>query len=75
MAKYKAIARGWNLERVVEVGEIFEFEGKPGKWMVKVDETPASPVAHSVEKKAKKHKDDQASAGAFVVPTGDSDVI
>ncbi len=52
MAKYKAIKRGHSGERIVEAGEEFDFDGKPGSWMVLVDtqetvervETPAVSV-------------------------------
>lgn len=37
MAKYKAIARGYDGKRIIEVGEVFEFAGKRGKWMVPLE--------------------------------------
>lgn len=35
--KVKAIARGFDGNVVREIGDVFEFEGKLGKWMEKVD--------------------------------------
>lgn len=45
MAKVKAVKRGFDGKRVREIGEVFEFEGKPGSWMELVEEKkPAKPA-------------------------------
>lgn len=33
MARYKALARGFDGRCIREEGDEFEFDGKPGKWM------------------------------------------
>ena len=38
MAKYKATAKGFDGEQIRLPGEVFDFEGKPGKWMVLVEQ-------------------------------------
>lgn len=52
MATYKAIERGHDGKRIREEGETFEFDGKPGKWMEKVE--PAEPKKKPESKDAGK---------------------
>jgi hypothetical protein len=51
MPKYKAKVRGFidNNKRMVERGEVFNYDGKPGKWMEPVaeDSKPGKPAAKS----------------------------
>lgn len=45
MAKVKAVKKGFDGKRIREVGEVFDFEGKPGSWMEVVEEKkPSKPV-------------------------------
>ena len=37
MARYKAIARGYDGVKVREIDEVFEFEGPQGSWMEALD--------------------------------------
>lgn len=38
MAKYKAKEKGYlNKQGIILKGQVFEYEGKPGKWMKPVD--------------------------------------
>lgn len=46
--KYRATARGYNGVKVVEVGEVFDFAGTPGKWMELVGGKPEAPKAPEV---------------------------
>lgn len=39
---YKAKARGYDGVKLREVGETFQFDGKPGKWMEEVGAAKAS---------------------------------
>lgn len=45
MAKYKALKRGYDGSKVIEIGEEFEFSGKPGKWMELIDDSKPAPKA------------------------------
>lgn len=66
MGKYKAIARGYDNEKIREIGEEFDFDGVPGKWMDPVD---AEAKKAFTEMKSKKHlraskaKDDSSEDG------------
>lgn len=37
MARYKATKEGWDGRRIIQKGEIFNFDGPRGSWMVPVD--------------------------------------
>ena len=50
MAKYKAIARGFD-GLIREVGDEFEYEGKPGSWMQLIEEP--KPAKEAKPEKAK----------------------
>jgi hypothetical protein len=51
MAMYKAKAKGYDGVKIIEIGEVFEFSGKPGKWMEEV-----KPEAKKAEEPAKHDK-------------------
>jgi len=36
MPKYKALVKGYDGKQIRQPGEVFEFKGKPGKWMQEV---------------------------------------
>lgn len=38
MKRYKAIHRGYDGYQLREVGEVFEYGGRPGDWMKEVDD-------------------------------------
>lgn len=38
MKRYKAVKRGYDNQKIREVGEIFDFNGAPADWMVEVDD-------------------------------------
>lgn len=50
MATYKAKERGY-IGRIIEQGETFEFDGKPGKWM---EEVPSEQKQKTEQGKSKK---------------------
>jgi hypothetical protein len=54
MATYKANQRGY-IGRIIEQGEVFQFDGKPGKWMDKVE--TATPAEKEDGKSADKKTD------------------
>lgn len=49
MVRYKAIARGYDGAKIREIGEIFDFAGKPGTWMKPLDEVKAAKAQASVQ--------------------------
>lgn len=51
MAKVKAIARGFDGIQIREEGEVFEFSGKLGKWMVVLDKESEKPAKDSKKEK------------------------
>lgn len=50
MATYKATERGY-ISRIIEPGEVFEFDGKPGKWMEEVKTEPKGDQKQKTEPK------------------------
>jgi hypothetical protein len=63
MKTYVAIQRGY-IGRLIEPGETFQYEGKPGLWMKPVAEEKSAEKAEgkSVEKSADKQATDDKAA-------------
>lgn len=59
MKKYRAIKRGYDGVVVREVGVIFEFAGKPGSWMVPVEDKEEVKPKEKVREKAGKSPNDK----------------
>ena len=64
MKTYVATQRGY-IGRLIEPGETFEYEGKPGSWMKPVAEEKSAEKAEgkSVEKSTDKKAADDKAAG------------
>jgi hypothetical protein len=56
MAKFKAKVKGFDGSQIREAGEVFEFAGKPGKWMIPMESVVAVPEAPADDHKGKKSK-------------------
>jgi len=54
MAKMKAIKKGYDGKQIRNIGDVFDFEGKPGSWMQRVDEKAESGGPSKPEKPASK---------------------
>lgn len=60
MAKFKAIKRGYDNKKVLEVGEEFTFTGVPGSWMEPMDDEAKALVKKHAELKSEKPKKEEA---------------
>lgn len=56
MAMYKAKERGF-VGRVIEAGEVFNYDGKPGKWMEKIESKEADKGKQAEKKPESKEAD------------------
>jgi hypothetical protein len=60
--KVKAIKRGYDGQQIREPGDVFEFKGKLGKWMIEVDDQgkPVKKEEPKAPKEPKEHKEPKA---------------
>lgn len=56
MKKYRAIKRGYDGIVVREVGDVFEFAGKPGSWMEPIEDKKVEVVEEIKPKEKAKPK-------------------
>jgi len=61
MAKkqFKAIKKGFDGKKIRMAGEVFEYEGKPGKWMKEVGAAESKEAVKSMKAKSKDKPKDE----------------
>lgn len=65
MPKYRVLAKSYIGNTIREVGDVVEYDGKPGKALELIAEVPAEPKLTAAEAKAKaKAEADAAKAAA-----------
>lgn len=64
--RYKATARGYCGVKIREPGEVFDFSGKPGHWMVPLKEAKAAAKAESDAAPEGESQDSDESAGSVI---------